>query len=136
MNTQHTLHQIKLQQWASVFQEQAASGMTAKAWCKDNNLSIHAYNYWKRLLKEDYLKSAMNEQQEIVSVDMSLATSVCSTNATTLPSACESRELYELHESRNTHTPITITIGDISIQAGSNISDEYLIRILKAVRHA
>lgn len=81
----------------------------------------------------------MNEQQEIVSVDMSLATSVCSTNANTLPLSCESRELYELHESsnsQNTHTDITITIGDISIQADANTSDEYLIRILKAVRHA
>ena len=31
MNAQHTLHQIKLQQWASIIREQASSGMTAKA---------------------------------------------------------------------------------------------------------
>lgn len=133
MNTQHTLHQIKLQQWASAFREQAASGMTAKAWCKDNNLSIHAYNYWKRLLKEEYLESSMNEQQEIVPLDMSLASSVCSTNMATLPESCKSRDSRDLC---NTHNSVTITIGDISIQAGPDASDEYLIRILKAVRHA
>ena len=63
MSTQHTLHQIKLQQWASVLREQASRGMTAKAWCQNNNLSIHAYNYWKRLLKEEYLESAIIERK-------------------------------------------------------------------------
>ena len=136
MNTQHTLHQIKLQQWASIIREQASSGMTAKAWCRDHNISLHAYNYWKRLLKEEFLESAMNEQQEIISLDMSLATSVCSANMATLPVSCQSRELHDSSELGNTHTNITITIGDISIQAGTNTSDEYLFRILKAVRHA
>ena len=46
MNNKQKLHQIKLTQWASRFQEQAASGLTVKAWCAENNVTIHTYNYW------------------------------------------------------------------------------------------
>lgn len=41
MNTKQKLHKIKLQQWASRFQEQASSSLTVKAWCTENNISIH-----------------------------------------------------------------------------------------------
>ncbi|MGN1198419.1 MAG: IS66 family insertion sequence element accessory protein TnpA [Acetatifactor sp.] len=47
MNSKQKLHQIKLTQWASRFQEQAASGLTVKARCVKNNVTIHTYNYWK-----------------------------------------------------------------------------------------
>ena len=50
MNTKQKLHQIKLQQWATRFQEQASSGLTVRAWCAENNLTIHTYNYWKHKL--------------------------------------------------------------------------------------
>lgn len=70
MNTKQKLHQIKLQQWASRFQEQASSGLTVKAWCTENNISIHTYNYWKHLLKQEYVESTLSEQHDIVPLTM------------------------------------------------------------------
>ena len=50
MNARQKLRQAHLQEWAIRFSEQKASGLTVRQWCKENDFSIHAYNYWKRLL--------------------------------------------------------------------------------------
>ena len=52
MNAHQKIYQIQLNEWATRIQEQVASGLTAKDWCQQHNLSIHKYKYWKRLLKE------------------------------------------------------------------------------------
>ena len=52
MNSHRTLHQALLNEWASRFADQKASGLTVRDWCSQNNLSTHKYNYWKHQLKE------------------------------------------------------------------------------------
>ena len=53
MNAKQKLHQAHLQEWAARFANQKASGLTVKQWCEQNHFSIHTYNYWKHLLKEE-----------------------------------------------------------------------------------
>ena len=53
MNAKQKLHQAKLSDWSEIFKAQASSGLTAKEWCCQNSVSIHAYNYWKHQLKEN-----------------------------------------------------------------------------------
>lgn len=53
MKTNQKLHQLHLNEWAQRFADQKASGLTVKQWCEDNNFTIHTYNYWKRVLKEE-----------------------------------------------------------------------------------
>lgn len=131
MNTKQKLHQIKLQQWASRFQEQVSSGLTIKAWCTENNISIHTYNYWKHLLKQEYVESALSEQHDIVPLSMHAPDlAVPSTPVATVPLSCQSRD------SREMYNTISISTGEVLIQVTPNVSDEYLFRILKAVRHA
>ena len=38
-------HAAQLTKWLTLFDEQAASGLTVKDWCAANNISIHKYNY-------------------------------------------------------------------------------------------
>ncbi len=130
MNTKQKLHQIKLQQWASRFQEQASSGLTVKAWCTENNISIHTYNYWKHLLKQEYVESALSEQHDIVPLTMHAPDLAVSSTPVAVPLSCHSRD------SREMYNTISISTGDVLIQVTPNVSDEYLFRILKAVRHA
>ena len=54
MNTDLKIRQAKLSRWAALFQEQASSGLHVKTWCDQNGISIHAYYYWKRIVKEAY----------------------------------------------------------------------------------
>lgn len=53
MNTRQKLHQLRMNEWATRFSDQKASGLTVKEWCDQNDLSIHTYNYWKHALKEE-----------------------------------------------------------------------------------
>ena len=54
MVTNQKLRQAKIAKWTSLFNDQAASGLKVTDWCKENNLSIHAYYYWKRIIKGPY----------------------------------------------------------------------------------
>ena len=47
MNAKQKIHQAKLNHWMSLFQQQAASGLTIRQWCEQNNCSFHSFNYIK-----------------------------------------------------------------------------------------
>lgn len=59
MKANSKIHQLQLEQWTNLIAEQAASGLTIRNWCAQNNISIHKYNYWKHLLKEDFADKAL-----------------------------------------------------------------------------
>ncbi|MDD6136064.1 MAG: hypothetical protein PUB54_02675 [Lachnospiraceae bacterium] len=40
MNAKQKIHQAKLNHWMSLFQQQAASGLTIRQWCEQNNCSL------------------------------------------------------------------------------------------------
>ena len=61
MNTNQTLRQATLAKWSTIFQEQPSSGLTIKEWRLQNDVYIHSFYYWKRIAKEEYLKSIMPE---------------------------------------------------------------------------
>lgn len=129
MNTKQKLHQIKLAHWTALLQEQASSGLTVKVWCQEHNISIHTYNYWKHQLKMECLDSLLPAVHDIVPL-----TTTLSTPSTTqcLPSTGQSLDSRELPDSNS----ISITCGDIQVNIGSSVSEEQLLRILKAVRYA
>ena len=39
MNSNQTLHQVKLAKWTSLFHEQRESGLAVKDWCSQNAVS-------------------------------------------------------------------------------------------------
>ena len=123
MNTKQKLHQIHLNEWGARFSEQKSSGLTVKQWCEQNNFSIHTYNYWKHILKEELASQVLPDIIPITIPD-SQTQMIPTTSA----------------ESCLTNRPIRatakLTIGDISIEFDSDISEEFLCTILKAVRHA
>lgn len=129
MNAKLKLHQIKLQQWAARFQEQADSGLTVKAWCDENNFSIHTYNYWKHQLKQEYVDSVL---PDIVPITPLMSGTLTGLPVTENTPSCLSRDLRESSDSNS----ICISSGDIRIAIGASVSDECIFRILKAVRHA
>ncbi|MDY3954655.1 MAG: hypothetical protein SOY83_04130, partial [Anaerovoracaceae bacterium] len=52
--------QNKLSLWAGRISECRSSGMTARAWCRENGLSEKTYYYWQRRLFQ-----ALSEQQAV-----------------------------------------------------------------------
>ena len=124
MNNKQKLHQIKLTQWASRFQEQAASGLTVKAWCAENNVTIHTYNYWKHLLKQDAVDQLL---PDIVPLSFPTVPTV---------SEVESQTPSSVNSKRSIRSTARLTLGDIFIEVDDYASEAFLSALIKAVRHA
>lgn len=124
MNSKQKLHQIKLTQWASRFQEQAASGLTVKAWCAENNVTIHTYNYWKHLLKQDAVDQLL---PDIVPLSFPTVPTV---------SEVESQTPSSVNSKRSIRSTARLTLGDIFIEVDDYASEAFLSALIKAVRHA
>ena len=129
MNAKQKLHQANLAKWTALFHEQASSGLTVKNWCVQNNISIHKYNYWKRMVKEMYVDSVLPDIVPISPVSLP-----------SLPSALPDSQLAGLRELRDSCNSmeskcVSIVIDDIRIEIGPSASDEMISGIIKAVRH-
>ena len=134
MNAKQLLHQQNLAMWNDRFQDQAQSGLSVKKWCILNNISIHAYNYWKHIAKEEYLDSILPDIVPLAAPtdplpDYSLEPPLA-TPAIPSPVSSESRD------SLNSHNKHEMSLGDIHIEIGPSASDELILSIIKAVRYA
>ena len=125
MNAKQKIHKANLSKWSNLIQDQQTSGLTIKTWCDQNNVSFHAYNYWKHLLKEEYVNSIL---PEIVPIPKPDAIPVRESNT--------QLELRNSCDSYGTHQNITVSIEDIRIEIGSTASDKMITSIIKAVRYA
>ena len=119
MNNKQKLHQIKLTQWSARFQEQADNGLSVKAWCAENNVTIHTYNYWKHKLKLEYIDSMLPAKHDIVALtpDFFQTSSLSQTRPDNTSVFCQlhdSRESHGFHK----HNTLNITYGDISLSVG------------------
>lgn len=65
MNARQKLHQAKLNEWAAAFADHKTSGLTIRQWCDQNNVSFHAFNYWKHLLKEEVVSQVLPDIVEV-----------------------------------------------------------------------
>ncbi len=127
MNAKQKVRKANLSKWSAIIQEQQSSGLTIRSWCDQNNISFHAYNYWKHILKEEYVNSIL---PDIVPIGH---------QAKVIPVSADSK--LELSDSPISNpTPandvISISLGDIRIDIGNSASDEQIYRIIKAVRYA
>ena len=133
MTIKESTHQAKLAKWLPLFQEQKSSGLTVNEWCFQNGYSKHQFYYWKQIAKAAYVKSILPLE---------------SAN-TTVPTIHEQKslELYNLSESSDncpTETQpyhessdhISVFLNDARIDVSSQATDEFITRVIKAVRYA
>ena len=128
MKTKDKIRKARLSQWSTKFQDQATSGMSVKDWCSKNNISVHAYYYWKRIAREAYVDSII---PDIVPITPPLP--VVDNAPDSL--SHDSHNLYNLRELADQKN-VSVSIGDIRIDIGSSASDEMILAIIKAVRYA
>ena len=126
MNARTKIHQLHLNEWITRFSEQKASGLTVKQWCEQKPLSVHAYNYWKHLVKEDLSRQVLPDIVPLTFPN-SQNTSDPQDSNTPVFTNCTIRAI---------RTTATITINGITITVDSGISEDFLRTLIKAVRHA
>lgn len=135
MNAKQKIHQEKLNHWMSLFQQQAASGLTIRQWCEQNNCSFHSFNYWKHILKEEYTDSVLPDivpvfQKPPALSDISPSSALMPQTISNI--SCDSYNSLEVNHS----SKVCITVGDMEISIGSSTSDEMVLKILRAIRYA
>ena len=133
MSTRQKIHDATLAKWLGLIHDQRASGMTVKDWCADNSISVHAFYYWKRIAKASYVDAVIPDIVPIPAPTLPEVTSA--TGATCTTCATTPNELYNSNNLINSCAPITVSIGDISINIGASASDDLITRIIGAIRH-
>lgn len=133
MNAKQTLHQANLAKWTALFHDQKSSGLTVKEWCSQNDVSFHAFYYWKGIAKEAYVKSLI---PDIVPIPAAPAAPLPITQTGNSNSALKLYNSRESNDPTQSPSPITVSSGDVRIEIGPSSPDELISRIIKAVRYA
>ena len=55
--------QYNKEQWLGIIKERQDSGLTVKAWCRQNNIRQSAYYYWLRRIRESACSKYLPETQ-------------------------------------------------------------------------
>lgn len=127
MSAKQKLHQLHLNEWTARFSDQKSSGLTVRQWCDQNGFSIHTYNYWKHVLKEELANQLL---PDIVPLSPPAV-------APLLPPETHKAGLSSLSSANCAiRTTAKLTIGDISIEVDSQATEEFLHTLIKAVRYA
>ncbi|MDY5541971.1 MAG: hypothetical protein SPF60_11220 [Lachnospiraceae bacterium] len=127
MNARQKLHQLHLQEWTARFAEQKASGLTVRQWFDQNNYSIHTYNYWKHILKEQVADQLL---PDIVPLSLPEALPSCSDNSVPVHTDLTNRTI------RANCSTVNLTVNDIVIEVSIDTPEDFLCRLIKAVRYA
>ncbi len=141
MNAKQKLHQVKLQEWASKFTAQRDSGLSVKTWCAQNGISIHAYNYWKHLLKEEVVDQLL---PEIVPISVTTPVINQPLEADSRPDTAtfssdtnsQANSLRANCTNRADHVPVRLTINDVTIETDSSVPETFLLSLIKVIRYA
>lgn len=136
MKTNQKLHQLHLNEWAQRFADQKASGLTVKQWCEDNNFSIHAYNYWKRVLKEEVGNQILPDIVPLVLPEATCDALTASQVQQVYPQPVVSPNTT-LHSAIHANCATAVlSINGISVEVSPDIPEDFLCTLTKAVRHA
>lgn len=134
MNAKQKIHQANLSKWAALINKQSSSGLPIKEWCSLNNVSFHAYNYWKHQLKENVVDSVLPDIVPLPPLPATHQDNDAMADPS-LPVSYNSRDLYNSHYTSVPTNSVSVCIGDIRIEIGSNASDDIILGVIKAVRH-
>ena len=55
MNTRDEVRQMRIREWKKVFEDKAASGLSAKEYCQQNGIGKDQYFYWQKIVRESVL---------------------------------------------------------------------------------
>ena len=132
MNANKKIHDAKLLEWAALFKEQSESGLKVIDWCASKGISKDTYYYWKHQLKDAYVEASL---PEIVPLSPpSTPSPANSESLLPIPNpSLNSRDVYNSCHSADT---ISVFMGDIRIEIGSNAPDELISKVIGVMRHA
>ena len=103
---------IRSQQWLQMVRDQKESGMTVEAWCRDNNISKHAFYYRQHKLREE-AGAILSRFVEVQAPQTSL--------------------LPDQKDLENLNSAASIACGKVVIGLNNHASEELIARIVRVL---
>ncbi|MBE6018684.1 MAG: hypothetical protein E7233_13965 [Lachnospiraceae bacterium] len=132
MNARQKLHQAHLAEWAARFSDQKASGLTVRQWCEQNQISIHKYNYWKHLLKEEVVDQML---PDIVPLSLTASRPSVRQKTSVSESPAVSRTNRTIR-ANNSNPNVRLCIDGVALELESSIPEDFLRTLIRAVHYA
>ncbi len=126
MNAKQKPHQAHLLEWAARFTDQKASGLTVRAWCEQNQISFHKYNYWKHILKEEVVDQAL---PDIVPLALPASALASPPDSQTVRTNRAIRANY-------TNANVRLCIDGVAIEIDPSVPEDFLRTLVRAVHYA
>lgn len=122
MDTSLTVKQLRRQSWTLMLREQAASGLSVRDWCQQNNISNKTFYYRRRQVQTMVLQSADESRfAELIMPEPPV----------------KDADLPRSDPGYNGFTPqLTISIGNIMIGVTQNTPQHLLSDVLQVIRNA
>ena len=73
MTVKEVTRQYRLEQWREIIQDRIKSGLKVDEYCRQNNISRHAYFYWLHLIRIEELNKTVSPVPAIVQVTNEVA---------------------------------------------------------------
>ncbi len=71
MNTREEVREMRIREWKKVFEDKAASGLSAKEYCQQNGIGKDQYFYWQKIVRESVLDEMKTNRFTELSVPVS-----------------------------------------------------------------
>ena len=119
-------HEMRLNNWKQIVEEcnRRPQGVTVKQWLSDNGINEKVYYYWLRRVRQaayDQMKSEQTGELTVVPNNKVSYAEITLTGNTS---------------SRTLNVPAAvISAGSISIDISEQASEEFLIRLMRAMKH-
>ncbi len=68
MRIKEEKRRIRIQEMTAIIQNCRSSGLSVKAWCKQNQVGEGAYYYWLKVIRNEVLDGKQEKRNEIVQV--------------------------------------------------------------------
>ena len=73
MNTRDEVRQMRIREWKKVFEDKAASGLSAKEYCQQNGIGKDQYFYWQKIVRESVLNVQIPLRRHVGSANGGMA---------------------------------------------------------------
>lgn len=116
LEVKEVVQEVRLKEWADIILEQKASGLSARAWCKENGIGQGKFYYWLNKLRKSAIEQLPEELNKTSFVPIK-APSLVSNTTNSIASS-----------------PITIRKGDIQVEFSNDTPLATINCILEALQ--
>lgn len=120
-------HEVRLEQWKHIVEEcnKRPSGMPAYKWLADNGIKEKTYYYWLRQIRREVYEQMKSDNPGALTLPSNNSISYAEITIT------NSVPVNSAHI-----TAATITTGSLNIDITEQASEEFLVRLMRAMKHA